>query len=86
MRNIVSWSPEGDAITIDSHNELLESILAKYFNLTKISSFVRQLNLYGFNKISERGSQMMYKHPYFIKDRISQHKKIKRKRKNKFKS
>jgi len=38
-------------IVIKNVNFLTDSILPKYFNHQNYLSFVRQLNLYGFNKI-----------------------------------
>uniref|UniRef100_A0A6B2L359 HSF-type DNA-binding domain-containing protein n=1 Tax=Arcella intermedia TaxID=1963864 RepID=A0A6B2L359_9EUKA len=49
---------DGDGFKVVDPRELSSSILPKYFNGT-LCSFVRQLNLYGFNKI---GDDFAFKH------------------------
>lgn len=50
-----------------------------------MSSLIRQLNLYGFRKLSQKEHQVTYKHPYFVKNDQSYYHLIKRKRKSKLK-
>ena len=49
--DIISWNKEGTGIIIKDSIALCQSVLPKYFNHQNYSSFVRQLNLYGFHKI-----------------------------------
>ena len=52
MRNkeLVKWSETGDSIIITDINTFSDKILPEYFNHNNYSSFIRQLNMYGFRK------------------------------------
>jgi len=56
--SIISWLEDGDGFIIYKPRELSTFVLPKYFN-GNMCSFVRQLNLYGFNKI---GDEFVFKH------------------------
>ena len=49
--DIISWNIEGTGIIIKNINALCELVLPKYYHHQNYSSFIRQLNLYGFHKI-----------------------------------
>lgn len=49
-RTIAEWSQNGKAFMIKRPKELAAQILPKYFKHNNFSSFVRQLNFYGFRK------------------------------------
>ena len=46
----ISWNSKGNGIIIFNINKLSEIVLPKYFKHNKYTSFVRQLNIYGFYK------------------------------------
>ena len=48
--DIIHWNSDGQSIVITNINKLCNKILPKYYRHTNYSSFVRQLNLYGFTK------------------------------------
>ena len=50
--NLIQWNEDGTKIIIVDSTKFSKNILPKYFNHDKYSSFVRQLNLYGFHKIN----------------------------------
>jgi len=55
--HIVSWLPTGDGFKVHDRLSFERQIMGKYFeNQTKYKSFLRQLNFYGFNRIT-RGAQ-----------------------------
>ena len=47
--HIISWAPHGRCVIIHKPKEFVE-ILPTYFKLSKLASFQRQLNLYGFQR------------------------------------
>jgi len=49
--DIVSWSEKGDMFIIKDHEIFASTVIPKFFKHSNFSSFVRQLNFYGFRKI-----------------------------------
>lgn len=68
---IISWAPHGRAFKI--HNEVLfvEKVLPLYFFQSKMSSFTRQLKMYGFHKIKNKynADKGGYIHELFLRGR-----------------
>ncbi|KAL0011044.1 hypothetical protein SO802_006152 [Lithocarpus litseifolius] len=64
-RNIVSWNAEGTGFVVWSPAEFSELMLPKYFKHNNFSSFIRQLNTYGFKKTSSK--RWEFKHEKFQK-------------------
>ncbi|KAJ7955909.1 Heat shock transcription factor [Quillaja saponaria] len=48
---IVSWSEARDSFIVWDSHELSRNLLPKYFKHSNFSSFIRQLNTYGFKKV-----------------------------------
>lgn len=52
ISHLIWWSPSQDSFYC-SPGEEFSKVLAQYFKHTNISSFVRQLNMYGFHKVND---------------------------------
>lgn len=52
IQHLISWSNTNESFVMSRSNEF-SKVLAQYFKHTNISSFVRQLNMYGFHKVSD---------------------------------
>ncbi|KAJ5747976.1 uncharacterized protein N7511_009672 [Penicillium nucicola] len=52
IQHLISWSNTNDSFVMSPTSEF-SKVLASYFKHTNISSFVRQLNMYGFHKVSD---------------------------------
>lgn len=67
--HIVQWQPHGRSFKIHDTFLLLEHVLKKFFYISKYSSFQRQLNIYGFRKLSKGQETGCYCHELFIRGR-----------------
>ena len=66
--NIVSWLPEGNAFKVHKVPDFVSKILPMYFKQTKYKSFQRQLNLWGFERLTSGPDKGAYYHDQFLRD------------------
>jgi hypothetical protein len=55
---IVSFLPHGRAFRVHQVEQFVTDILPQYFHQTKWSSFTRQLNLWGFSRLYQKGGSV----------------------------
>lgn len=67
--DIVSFYSHGRGFGIHDPEKFVEEILPEYFKQSKLNSFLRQLNLYGFVRIQSGPDSGGYYHELFLKDR-----------------
>ncbi|XP_044764819.1 heat shock factor protein isoform X2 [Coccinella septempunctata] len=86
--HLICWSPNGNSFIILNQVQFWYELLPLYYKHNNMSSFVRQLNMYGFHKVSavENGpiadgekDEVQFFHPYFKKESPELLKLIKRK-------
>lgn len=65
--HIASWFPHGRAFIIHQPKLFVEKIMPEYFKQSKMTSFNRQLNLYGFNRITKGQDRGGYYSEYFLR-------------------
>jgi hypothetical protein len=78
--SIASFFPHGRAFAIHKPREFVAELMPNYFSTTRMSSFQRQLNLYGFRRITDGRDKGGYYHQHFLRGRKNQVKKIHRKK------
>ncbi|PVI07309.1 hypothetical protein DM02DRAFT_322118 [Periconia macrospinosa] len=52
IQHLISWSSTNESFVMSPSTDF-SKVLSSYFKHTNISSFVRQLNMYGFHKVSD---------------------------------
>jgi len=67
--NIITWLPHGRAFCIRNNDLLVKEVLPEYFKNCKMSSFYRQLNLYGFLRLTTGRDTGAYYHESFLRGR-----------------
>jgi hypothetical protein len=65
--DVVSWKIHGRAFSVHNVQEFSKSIMPLYFNQRKITSFFRQLNIYGFKRITQGHDKGAYYHELFLR-------------------
>lgn len=80
FEDIVSWLPDGNGFIVHDREEFTSQVMKTFFCHTKWKSFLRQLNLYNFERLSKRGPGRgsCYSHPCLIRGEIDQCKQIHR--------
>lgn len=66
--DIVSWQPHGRSFLVHKPQEFVDVVMPKYFQQSKLTSFQRQLNLYGFTRqLSNGPDKGGYYHELFLR-------------------
>jgi hypothetical protein len=72
FEDIISWQPHGRCFLLHKPKEFVRIVMPKYFKQSKITSFQRQLNLYGFTRILSAGPDKGgYYHELFLRGNYS---------------
>lgn len=67
LARVIHWDPSGHSFSIVDLGEFTKEVLPQYFKHRNFASFIRQLNIYGFQKCRGAASHK-FSHPLFIKD------------------
>jgi len=65
----ITWCKHGLSFRINDPDNFSSTVLPKYFKHDKLTSFQRQLNLYGFKRITKGEDLGAYFHPKFQRGR-----------------
>lgn len=69
--SIVSWQSHGYSFLVHKPKLFVEKIMPTYFNQSKFASFQRQLNLYGFQRLTSGRDKGAYYHSCFVRHQVS---------------
>mmetsp|Transcript_52167 Transcript_52167/g.156565 ORF Transcript_52167/g.156565 Transcript_52167/m.156565 type:complete len:809 (-) Transcript_52167:208-2634(-) len=78
--DVIDWAPHGRCFVIKKPKVFAATIMPKHFKHTKITSFQRQLNLYGFKRITKGKDRGAYYHELFLRGRAKLSTKMRRQR------
>jgi hypothetical protein len=67
LAHVVTWQPHGRCFIVHKPKVFAERVLARFFQQKKYASFQRQLNLYGFNRITKGPDRGSYYHELFLR-------------------
>lgn len=67
---VVGWAPHGRCFLVRNKSEFVSRILATWFRQSKFASFQRQLNLYGFKRITTGPDKGGYYHELFLRSKV----------------
>ncbi|CAB9520027.1 stress transcription factor B-2b [Seminavis robusta] len=67
LGHVISWQPHGRSFVVHKPKEFVDHVMPKYFRQTKLTSFQRQLNLYGFSRLTRGGDAGGYYHELFLR-------------------
>jgi len=87
-KDIIGWSDDGKSFTVNNPKKFEQDVLGKYFAAKNLSSFIRQLNFYGFTKVvpkeaskkQKKKKHWQFQHKHFVRDRPDLIALIKRKK------
>lgn len=71
LAHVVSWQPHGRCFVVHKTKEFVNHVMPKYFKQSKMASFQRQLNLYGFNRLTGGIDKGGYYHELFLRGKVS---------------
>jgi hypothetical protein len=69
LADVISFVANGRAFAIHKPDKFFKEIVPLYFRQSRLSSFKRQLNLYGFELINTGPARGGYYHELFVKER-----------------
>lgn len=67
LGHVISWQPHGRCFVVHKPKEFVDHVMPKYFRQTKLTSFQRQLNLYGFSRLTRGNDAGGYYHELFLR-------------------
>jgi hypothetical protein len=80
LADVVSWASHGRCLCVHKPKEFVRHVMPHYFKQTKMASFQRQLNLYGFSRLTGGPDKGGYYHELFLRGKVSLAYKIHRMR------
>jgi hypothetical protein len=67
LSHIISWQPHGRCFLVHDPKAFVATVMPSYFKQSKLTSFQRQLNLYGFCRLTSGPDRNAYYHELFLR-------------------
>ncbi|CAO4371527.1 unnamed protein product [Caenorhabditis nigoni] len=83
LQSIVHWDESGASFHIADPDSFCRNVLPHFFKHNNLNSWSRQLNEYGFRKMTPESDHLEFSHPCFVQGRPELLSKIKRKKPSK---
>eukprot|EP00579_Thalassiosira_antarctica_P003333 CAMPEP_0201903948 /NCGR_PEP_ID=MMETSP0902-20130614/55746_1 /ASSEMBLY_ACC=CAM_ASM_000551 /TAXON_ID=420261 /ORGANISM="Thalassiosira antarctica, Strain CCMP982" /LENGTH=686 /DNA_ID=CAMNT_0048438017 /DNA_START=13 /DNA_END=2074 /DNA_ORIENTATION=+ len=80
LTSIIDWMPHGRAFIVKQPKVFTAQVLSRFFKQTKFMSFTRQINLWGFKRITRGIDAGAYYHALFLPGRPNLAMRMKRKK------
>jgi hypothetical protein len=78
--DVISWQPHGRCFVVHKPKEFADHVMPTYFKQSKLPSFQRQLNLYGFRRLTKGQDKGGYYHENFLRKKVFLARRINRTR------
>ncbi|CAB9496763.1 shock factor protein 4 [Seminavis robusta] len=69
LSHIVSWQPHGRCFLVHDQKKFVDLVLGNWFRQSKYPSFQRQLNIYGFQRLTAGPDKGGYYHELFLRSK-----------------
>jgi len=69
LNEIIAWKPHGRAFIVNDRKKFVEKVLRNFFEMTSFASFIRQLNIWGFTRMTKGKDAGAYYHELFLRGR-----------------
>lgn len=71
LDGIIAWLPHGRSWRVVDSQKFNEQVLSSYFKQTKYTSFIRQVNGWGFRRVQAGSEANTYYHELFLRGKVS---------------
>ena len=68
--DVVAWQPHGRCFVVHKPKAFVNHIMPTYFKQSKFASFQRQLNLYGFQRLTKGADKGGYYNELFLRGKV----------------
>ncbi|KAL7538727.1 hypothetical protein ACHAXR_008761 [Thalassiosira sp. AJA248-18] len=76
LKSVVSWRSHGRAFKIHNKEKFMSHVAHRFFKATKLRSIHRQLNLWGFKRITSGEDRDAWFHEFFVRGQPGEMRKI----------
>mmetsp|Transcript_8068 Transcript_8068/g.9385 ORF Transcript_8068/g.9385 Transcript_8068/m.9385 type:complete len:400 (-) Transcript_8068:36-1235(-) len=67
LGSIITWLPHGRSFVVRDKHRFIDNVASSHFKFTKYESFIRQINSWGFKRITQGPDMNSYYHELFLR-------------------